>query len=40
VLAFAAIALLALRRPVVTTLIAAGGAGALSGLLGAPLTHA
>jgi chromate transporter len=38
VLAAAAVALLALRRPVVMTLLAAGGAGALAGLLGAPIT--
>jgi chromate transporter len=40
VLAGAAISLLALRRGVVGTLVAAGGAGALAGLLAAPLPHA
>jgi chromate transporter len=37
VLAAAAIALLALRRGVVTTLVAAGATGALAAILGAPL---
>jgi chromate transporter len=39
VLAVAAAALLALRRSVVMTLLAAGTAGAVAGLLGAPLPH-
>jgi chromate transporter len=38
-LATAAIALLALRRSVVQTLLSAGAVGALAGLLGAPLSH-
>jgi chromate transporter len=38
-LAAAAIALLALRRSVVLTLLAAGTIGAVAGLLGAPLPH-
>ena len=37
VLAGAAVALLALRRGVVTTLVAAGAAGALAAVVGAPL---
>ena len=37
VLAGAAVALFALRRGVVTTLLAAGGAGVIAALLGAPL---
>jgi chromate transporter len=39
VLAAAAVALLVLRRSVVATLLAAGLAGAVAGLLGAPLPH-
>ncbi len=39
VLAAAAVALLALRRGVVVTLLAAGLAGAIAGLLDAPLPH-
>jgi chromate transporter len=39
VLAAAAVALLALRRSVVVTLLLAGAAGAVAGLLGAPLLH-
>jgi chromate transporter len=39
VLAAAAVALLALRRGVVVTLLAAGLVGAIAGLLGAPLPH-
>jgi chromate transporter len=39
VLAAAAIALLALRRGIVLTLLAAGTAGAVAGLVGAPISH-
>ena len=39
VLAAAAIALLALRRSVVLTLLAAGTVGAVAALLGAPIPH-
>jgi chromate transporter len=39
VLAFAAVALLALRRSVVLTLLAAGATGAAAGLLGATVPH-
>jgi chromate transporter len=39
VLAAAAVALLALRHSIVVTLLAAGLAGAVAGLLGAPLPH-
>ncbi len=39
VLAAAAVALLALRRSVVSTLLAAGVIGAVAALLGAPLMH-
>jgi chromate transporter len=39
VLAAAAVALLALRRSVVLTLLIAGAAGAAAGLLGAPIPH-
>jgi len=39
VLAAAAIALLALRRSIVLTLLAAGTAGAVAGLVGAPMSH-
>jgi chromate transporter len=39
VLAAAAVALLALRRSIVVTLLAAGLAGAIAGLFGAPLPH-
>jgi chromate transporter len=39
VLAAAAVALLALRRSIVVTLLAAGTIGAVAGLLGAPIPH-
>ena len=39
VLAAAAIALLILRRSIVLTLLAAGTAGAVAGLVGAPISH-
>jgi chromate transporter len=39
VLGAAAVALLALRRSIVLTLLAAGTVGAVAGLVGAPIPH-